>query len=278
MRLTIVNQYYTPDLSPTAHLVASLAEHRAALGDDVTVIASWGGYVATEQVADREGESRVRVRRVWTPRAGKASHWRRLFDYLCFYVLTMIKVVFLRRQDVIVCLTTPPMIAWAGALHKLFRRRVRLVLWNMDCYPEAAERYGVIREGGWASRCLRFLNRRLFARLDHLVVLDPAMKELLLGHYQPRRHQLPTTIIPNWERADFFPPDQTAPPWSGAQQLGLTDKFVVLYLGNMGFGHTFQTILAAAERLRDEPIVFLFVGGGKRFDDVRQQADRKSVV
>ena len=45
MRLTLLNQYYTPDISPTAHLTASLAEHRAAIGDLVTVITSRGGYI-----------------------------------------------------------------------------------------------------------------------------------------------------------------------------------------------------------------------------------------
>jgi hypothetical protein len=32
MRLTIVKQFYRPDISPTAHLSASLAEHRALAG------------------------------------------------------------------------------------------------------------------------------------------------------------------------------------------------------------------------------------------------------
>ena len=46
MRITIVNQYYPPDMSPTAHLVASLAEHRARRGDEVTVVTSAARYTA----------------------------------------------------------------------------------------------------------------------------------------------------------------------------------------------------------------------------------------
>ena len=45
MRVTIINQFYKPDLSATAHLAASLAEDRAKRGDEVTVITSSGGYV-----------------------------------------------------------------------------------------------------------------------------------------------------------------------------------------------------------------------------------------
>ena len=44
MRITIVNLYYPPDVSPTARLAASLAEHRAGLGDEVTVVTSRGRY------------------------------------------------------------------------------------------------------------------------------------------------------------------------------------------------------------------------------------------
>jgi colanic acid biosynthesis glycosyl transferase WcaI len=47
----------------------------------------------------------------------------------------------------------------------------------------------------------------------------------------------------------------------------LTGKFVVGYSGNLGRAHEFETMLAAAERLRNEPpIVFLMIGGGKHFE------------
>ena len=47
MRITIINQFYKPDLSPTAHLAASLVEHRVGKPhrDEVRIISSAGGYV-----------------------------------------------------------------------------------------------------------------------------------------------------------------------------------------------------------------------------------------
>ena len=50
MRLTLLNQFYTPDISPTAHLCASLAEHRAAKGDDVTVVTVAAGVHLAEPI------------------------------------------------------------------------------------------------------------------------------------------------------------------------------------------------------------------------------------
>jgi hypothetical protein len=72
MRLTLLNQFYAPDISPTAQLAASLAEHRAARGDEVTVLTGRAGYLeglAPEPAAAAEG-GRVRVRRSWTPDLG----------------------------------------------------------------------------------------------------------------------------------------------------------------------------------------------------------------
>jgi colanic acid biosynthesis glycosyl transferase WcaI len=271
MRLALINQFYTPDISPTAHLCASLAEHRAAMGDQVTVIAGRGGYVRSMAKAK---DDTVNVIRVWTAQLGSTSIFRRLLDWLTFYILATMRVLMLPRQDVIVAMTTPPCIAWAGALQKMLHPTTRLLLWNMDSYPEAVERTGIIRPGGWVSRVMRALNRALFRRLDYLVCLDSAMAELLMSQYAPRDRSLPVAIIPNWERAAFFPPGASpALPEAGWME-SLRGKFVVLYLGNAGFGHEFQTTLDVAEKLRDELVVFLFVGGGALRPSIEQQCER----
>src|SRR4029079_12220462 len=62
------------------------------------------------------------------------------------------------------------------------------------------------------------------------------------------------------------------------QQWGLEDKFVVGYSGNLGRAHEFATLIAAAERLKDEhDIVFLCVCGGRSFDDLSRRIDERSL-
>lgn len=286
MRITILNQFYTPDISPTAHLAASLARHRADKGDDVTVIASRGGYVPASADERNQDLGNPRIYRVWTPRLGKATILKRCLDYGAFYALAFWRLVTLPAQDVIVTLTTPPYIAWAAIVHKwLHGRAPRVILWNMDCYPDAAERLGVMRQGSPLSTIMRWLNRRLFRQVDQLVCLDTAMVDLLLSQYGPDElageKPLPTTIIPNWEPAAMFPsPFARAPssPWVKAASLGLDGKFVVLYLGNTGYGHTFDTALDAAAMLRGEPISFLFVGGGRRWSDIEQGVQARGLT
>jgi len=284
VRLTIINQFFAPDISPTAHLSASLAEHFAHKGHDVTVITSRGGYSqdAKENDGAAQRASSVDVRRVWTPRLGKSSIIKRLADYFFFYLGTFFTTAFLRKQDIIITLTTPPFVGWAAVLHKLLHRKTKIILWNMDCYPEAPERAGMIKTDGLTSKSLQLLNRAMFRRLDHLVGLDTAMVDLLMGRYAPKiksnRKPLPTTIIPNWEDADFFPADAKHETWEGIEQHNLAGKFVILYLGNMGVGHEFDTVLDAATQLQDDDsIAFLFIGGGKRKDTTAQDAEKRGL-
>lgn len=65
MRLTLINQFYPPDISPTGQLTASLANHRAALGDSVTVISSQG-YVKQSESKIQTNHDRVNIKRIWT--------------------------------------------------------------------------------------------------------------------------------------------------------------------------------------------------------------------
>lgn len=266
MRLTLLNQFYAPDISPTAQLAASLAEHRAALGDEVTVVTGRAGYLeglagATAPVAGRG----VRVRRVWTPDLGKSSVARRVVGYVAYLVGSLLRVLVLPRQDVVVAMTTPPFTVVLALLHKALHPRTRVVLWSMDCYPDAAERFGELAPGGLVSRVLRRVNRAVFARLDHVVVLDGAMGELLTGQYAAGPGRPPTSVVPNWERASLFPADADVPAWDGWDDLGVdrAGRLVVLYLGNTGVGHQFGTVVDAADRLGDEAL-FVFIGGGAR--------------
>lgn len=268
MRLTLVNQFYAPDISPTAQVAASLAEHRAERGDQVTVITGRAGYL--EDLAPTGGlrtGPALRIRRAWTPDLGKSSLWRRLLGYVTFLVGATARLLVLPRQDVIIAMTTPPFLVSSAVLHKLLHRRTRVVLWSMDCYPDAAERFGELRPGGLLSRLQRRLNRWAFRRIDHVVGLDGAMVALLESQYAAGPDRPPFSVIPNWERLALFPPPASTDQWVGYDELEIRGRTVVLYLGNTGVGHRFDTVLAAADKLREEAF-FLFVGGGARWADL----------
>ncbi|MBM3122007.1 MAG: glycosyltransferase family 4 protein [Chloroflexi bacterium] len=264
MRLTIVNQFYAPDLSPTAQLAASLAEHRALHGDDVTVVAGTGAYAGGQPVAPPATSSNPRVRRAWTPSFGRATVLRRLADYLVFFAQAKWTLLTLPAQDVIVLMTTPPYVALTGLAHKLLHPRTRLILWSMDCYPETLVAAGALRERGLPARLLRALTAVLFRWLDDVVTLDAAMEARLSRSYA--RDGAPRfAVLPNWEPAARFPPGSRSLVWGGFERLGLRGKSVIVYQGNAGAGHRFDTVMEACRRLADD-YAFVFVGGGSAWE------------
>jgi colanic acid biosynthesis glycosyl transferase WcaI len=263
MRLTLLNQFYTPDVAPTGQLAASLARHRAALGDQVTVITGSGGYVPESPQGADEAGGNPRVLRLWTPGLGKHSRLRRVVDYAAFYLLASVRMLTLPQQDVVISMTTPPFIAWAAVLHRRLWPSCRLILWVMDVYPEALERLGTLREGGSVARGLRALHGAMLKSVDHVICLDDSMRHLLLEHYPRQLRHRPVTVISNFEEAAQFPPVRAAPEWKPEELNGRGEAFVVLYLGNVGRGHRFETVVNAADRLQGRDVLFLFVGGGE---------------
>ncbi len=271
MRLAIVNLYFPPDGSPTGRLAADLARHRARRGDEVTVVTSRASYAPGRRGAVSVPEG-LTVHRIVAPRGAADTIRARFLQYAAFYAGAAWRLCRLPRQDVVICMSTPPFAGALGVIHRWLHPRARLVLWNMDCYPEILEACGLIRAGGAAARACRRVSRFILARSDHVVCPDQAMADLLKGFHAPAGPGPAWSVIPNWEPRAAFPARVGA--WEGTRRLGLRDRFVVLHLGNAGYGHDFRTLLQAAQELRDDRVAFLFVGGGVEHACLREAALR----
>lgn len=278
MRVTIVNLFYPPDLAPSAHLAASVADHRAALGDEVTVVCGTGAYLGGPGGKERPtgAPAGPRVIRLWTPALGKANTARRLGDYFTFLAGAVARLLFLPRQDVVIALTSPPYVVSAAVAHRLLHPRTKVVLWSHDVYPDAAEAYGTIRPGGTLSRALRAATRWLLRHVDHVVAVDPAMLHRVLSGYA-HDGKPGGSVIATWEPVALFPAEDRPERWSAYEDPDLAGRFIVLHLGNLGFGHRTDTIAEAAAALADEGVTFLFVGGGARFPELAADARRRRV-
>lgn len=207
----------------------------------------------------------LRLHRLWTPGLGKGSITRRLIDYAWFYLAAAIRLLTLPRQDVVISLTTPPFIAWTAVVHGWLHPATRLVLWNMDCYPEALVGAGFIRQDGWLARLLRWQNRQLFSRLHGLVCPEAAMERLLTSEYVAADEPLRSLVISNWEPADRFNPEDASPEWDLAHELGMEIPAYAVHIGNAGYGHEFETAAEAAMVVQGDPFGFVFIGGGVRW-------------
>ncbi|HEY5909675.1 MAG TPA: glycosyltransferase family 4 protein, partial [Verrucomicrobiae bacterium] len=282
MRFLFINQAFYPDVMATGQYLADVAVALAGRGHEVTVIASRRGYDDPQRMFPKEEMWRgVRVLRVGSTGFGKAAKWRRAADFGSFLVLCVLRLARLPRADVIVALTSPPLISFVGAwLARL--RGSRFVYWVMDLNPDEAIAAGWLRAGSLAARLLEGMSRFSLRQAAKVLALDRFMRERIVA-----KGIAPEKIV-------------VAPPWTQDGEIrfdaagrerfraahGLEGKFVVMYSGNHSPCHPLKTLVAAAEWLGREEharegeaeIVFCFVGGGSEWGPEREIRRPKSEI
>jgi glycosyltransferase involved in cell wall biosynthesis len=277
MRVLILNQTFHPDVAATAQHMWDLARHLDAAGHDVDAVASrivYGGEDQFERTSERIG--RIRIHRVAQTAFGRRHGLAgRVWDFASFYVAALAKLNALRAPDVILALTSPPMISALGMLQKQFRgaggRRPRLVYHVMDVYPQAAFAMGVIDPASLLARVTARLTQRTLELSDAVIVLGQDMKSRVLADYGPRHGRRIHVVHPWADGRELTPLDRAANPL--ARELGLDGTFNILYSGNFGAAHDADTIADAVERMRDDPRTrFIFIGGGQRIAQIDQRA------
>jgi glycosyltransferase involved in cell wall biosynthesis len=270
-RLVFINRYYRPDESATSQILTDLAESLAASGAEVHIVCSRQLYEdATAQLPATQLISGVQVKRIWTTRFGRRSLPGRALDYASFYLsvaLTLARM--LRPGDIVVAKTDPPMVSvvvsWAARL-----RGAVLVNWLQDVFPEVLARLEPEMLPGWIYRLLLGVRNTSLRRARMNIVLGERMAQHIRQYVDASR----IVVTANWADGALITP-RSIRDSELRRRLGLEGSFVVGYSGNLGRAHEFATVLDAARRLQWESnIVFLFVGGGARFDQLRREVEQ----
>ena len=273
--LLFVNQHYYPDIASTGQHLTDLAEFLAESGFEVTVMCGEARYLGGGQAASLAHEVRngVEIVRVPMTSFGRARAVGRIADYASFYASMLARLLRGKRYDLLVTLTTPPLLSAAAALVRRIRGQ-RYGVWSMDLHPDAEEAIGMIRSGSLIARTLHAANTIGYRRADLVVDLGPYMKARLLAKgVLPER----AVTIPVWSRRDEIVPVNHADNPIRAE-LGLGDRFVVMYSGNAGLAHRFEEVCEVMRRLRDDDrFFFLFVGSGPRRAEIEAFAAREKL-
>lgn len=272
-RVVFVNRYFYPDLSATSQMLFDLACRLVQQGIEVHVVCSDRLYDDPRKklVAD-EMVRGIRVHRAWTSHFGRSRLLGRAVDYGSFYATASVKLLrLLRAADTVVAKTDPPLISIvAAAIARL--RGARLVNWLQDVFPEVASHLGANPLPVWLDDRLKKLRDYSLSVAHINVVLGTRMREHLQQRHIPRER---IRIIENWADGDAVAP-KAVESCELRARLGITDKFVVAYSGNLGRAHEFETLLAAAERLStDDSVVFLMIGGGAKMEQLQAAVTSK---
>jgi glycosyltransferase involved in cell wall biosynthesis len=269
LRILLLNQTFYPDVASTAQHASDLAVRLVERGHDVTVICGRRAYDNPgERYPRHEVWRGIQIRRISSLGLGKKARWRRAIDFGSYIVNCSVHLAALPCFDLVVAMTSPPLISWLGALFTTITGG-RFLFWVMDLNPDEALAAGWLRPDSWTTRRLAAMLNYSLRRATIVVALDRFMARRI------EEKGIPAGKI------------VTLPPWSHDQMVrydadgrarfrkehGLDGKYVVMYSGNHSPCHPLATLLEAARALRERAdIAFCFIGGGSEFETVQHYA------
>jgi colanic acid biosynthesis glycosyl transferase WcaI len=267
VRVIILNQFFYPDHSATSQLMTDLAESLVEQGITVTALSGRGRYNGGERLERSESYKGVRIERAWATSFGKKNVVARVSDYLSFYLGASWKLLRLPRHDIVMALTTPPLIGLiALSIGRL--RRMRIVSLVQDIYPDVAVSLGALKERSIVTRLLNRISRFTLRRSHRIVVLGECMRERVIAKVGDADVSTRIDVIHNWADGEEIAP-LNGEENSFASAQNLAGKFVILFSGNLGRVNEFRTVLEAARNLHDrEDILFLFIGEGAKAAEI----------
>lgn len=275
MNILILAHYYPPEMGGAAARLRGLARWLAAFGHHVTVITGLPNYPSGIVLEAYRGKLRVRetidgvdVLRTWVYASSHRSRWRRLANYFSFVGSAIVSGLTARRRYDVVLASSPPLFIGLAGWVLARSHRVPWVLDIRDLWPDVAVEAGEFGADATITRWGHRLARFLYRRATHIVpVTDNKRHKLVEAGVPPEK----LTIVTNGVDLDLL---SSAPPRDWRGELGLENRFVVVYAGLLGIAQGVEVVVDAAATLRDQPEYhFLIVGDGVQRAEIIRRAE-----
>lgn len=266
-----INRIYPPQRGPTGRLLRDLACAFVEEGWSVSIVTT-----GPKKGVERDGA--ITVHRT----KGPEKPGLYAYPWLWLKLLRLAKKA--GHADLVVSMTDPPMLAMVG--QRIAKaKKAKHVHWCQDYYPGVMDALG-LKLPGFLHKKLEEYSRKALQSCDKIIVIGRCMaKSLAADGIEPKM----ISVIPNWPDAELVNPAPEIKNFSEGKstqdaniskpystQLKNGPKFRVLYAGNVGRAHPTDMILQAAETLQEThaEIEFVFVGDGRRFENIARERDR----
>ncbi len=239
-RFVIINQAAAP-------LFHEMAEGLFARGHEVTFVSggAWPGRSPGIRLVQGPAYRRDSV----------AARGRTWLAFLFFVGRELRRVA---PGTVVLSSSNPPLLPHLCAM--VLGRDNPQVTRILDIYPDVVARHAALGRIPLVRPVWSALNRAAYRRCAAVVTLGERMADTLAQYTDGRRPM----VIPNWNTVvKSRIPGRMENPLRA--ELGLGDRVVVQYSGNIGLAHDLDVMLEAATQLRDDDRVrFLVIGEGPR--------------
>lgn len=271
MRILVLSQYFWPETFRITDVVQSLRD----TGCEVTVLTGQPNY-PEGVVADGYWAGSLRtqchdgltIHRVPLVPRGRGSAVQLAMNYMSFVVCAALFGPWLlrgKRVDAILVYAPSPILQAIPAIWLARLKGAPLVTWVQDLWPDSLSATGFVRNPRLLA-AVAVIVRWIYRHNDLLLVQSRAFVEPV----QRMAGRTPVAYHPNPGESAF-----SAAPTGRRPALELDPGFNVVFAGNLGTVQALDTVLAAAQLLRDEPDVrFVIVGSGSRGEWLQQETGR----
>ncbi len=270
IRVLLLTQWFDPEPTFKGQV---FARELVSQGFDVEVLTGFPNYPSGKiysgykvKLLQREVIDGVHVTRVPLYANHGQSALKRVLNYTSFAASALAYgLFFARRADVVYAYHPPLTVGIAAGLIRLFRG-IPVVCDIQDMWPDTLRATGMLNNSralGWVG----FVCDWVYRHVDHIVVLSPGFRRLLLQRQVPKAK---IDVIFNWADEAAL----TAPRGNLPANFPGPDQFRVVFAGNMGKAQALDSILEAAALLhaRGSRICFVMVGGGVEVARLKQLA------
>ncbi|MEO8204677.1 MAG: glycosyltransferase family 4 protein [Chthoniobacterales bacterium] len=255
-----------PDSSAAGRILMEMATALAARGWKVDIL-------ATRIPADApscEVVDGVQIHRVTALPFTRKNLFRRAAALASVYPVFLAKALRLPKPDVVVSLTDPPLLSVIANILCGYWK-IPHAHWAQDVYPETAIKLGVLGEGTLPTQILQSIAHGALRKAESIIVIGRCMEKFLREKGMTHLRK-----IPNWTDLSLIYPDENGGE-AFRQRHGLTNNFVIFYIGNLGLAHGLEWFLEISDLLkrRMPDACFVFAGNGPRrawlIDQIRER-------
>jgi colanic acid biosynthesis glycosyl transferase WcaI len=173
------------------------------------------------------------------------------FSFSSFLVGSLLK----NRFNIVLTLSSPPLMNGIVGFFLAKLKGAKSIYNIVDIYPDMFQKLG-IWTNGLLLKVLRSMEMLVYRLNPSLVVLSDSMRENLEKKGVKAKQ---ITVIPDFVETEAF--SCVGRNNEFAAKYGLTDRFVLMYAGNIGLPHGVEILIEVAERLRDEEDLRLCIVG-----------------
>ena len=267
MKILYIHQYFNTPQESGATRSYWIAKELVSRGHQVTMITS----TRDKENAKSETVDGIKVIYARNNYSNYMSPWRKVLSFVNFVRLATQAAMKEKEVDMVYATSTPLTV---GAIALILRRvrGWRYVFEVRDLWPEFPIQIGAVRNPV-LIKMLRWLERRIYQKAEHIVALSPGMKEGVIKAGTPAEK---VSMIPNMSKPDKFWPREKNE--EVARQLGIDiTKFNVIHFGAMGPANGLSYIIEAAKCLKDrgdDSVRFIFMGSGATEPVIKKQAEQ----